>query len=91
MHLTLEDNTDLSLKLYQENGLKKQYSKIIKIFFSMEPLPTKSQPMWLLGASPSSDWQSNPAGRTGLLASDPARSFPCLHRDPGRLQQGTGE
>lgn len=47
--------------------------------------------MWLLGASPSSDWQSNPAGRTGLLVSDPARSFPRLHRDPGRLQQGTGE
>lgn len=51
MHLTLEDNTNLSLKLYQENGLKKQYSKIIKNLFSMEPLPTKSQPMAPWGLS----------------------------------------
>lgn len=41
---------------------KKQYSKIIKKYFSKEPFPSKSQPMWLLGASPSSDWQSNLAG-----------------------------
>lgn len=35
MHLTLEDNTNLNLKRYQENGLKKQYSKNHKkIFFN---------------------------------------------------------
>lgn len=33
MPLTLEDNADFSLKLYQENSLKKQYLEIIKKHF----------------------------------------------------------
>lgn len=57
MPLTLEDNADLSFKMYQQNGLKKTVFKnhLKKIFKG--PFPSQSQPMWLLGSSPSSACQ----------------------------------
>lgn len=88
-------NTGRQCRLQLKNVLREQSKKTLfknhKNFFSKEPFPSQSQPMWLLGVSPSSDCQSNPEGCTAVLASDPVRLYISLHKDSRRLQQGSGE
>lgn len=86
MPLTLEDNADVSFKMYQENGLK---NTIFKNHFKKcfkGPFPSQSQLMWLLGSSPSSGCQGAQKSRPQI---QPDYSLLCT-RTPGdsnRIQE----